>query len=98
MSKHFLMFFVLLHGALLPGAAHAGEGRPAWYDQAPWAGTGVGLYYSQHPDHIPAYPKRLNGVVVPLYESQRSVPSVAKPHRPCAARAERRHVCRSPYR
>ena len=57
-------------------AATAGEWHrhhAAWYDQEPWIGTGVGYYYSQHPDHIPAYPKRLTGYAVPIYDPARPV-------------------------
>jgi hypothetical protein len=34
---------------------HTGTDVP-WYEQEPWAGTGPGLYYSNHPDHVPGYP------------------------------------------
>ena len=64
-------------------AATAGEWHhhAAWYDQHPWIGTGVGYYYSQHPDHIPAYPKRLTGYAVPIYDTARPVTHVAPRHR-----------------
>lgn len=47
-----------------------------WYDQAPLAGTGPGFYYSQHPDHVPGYPKRLTGVAVPVFDTGRPVVSL----------------------
>jgi hypothetical protein len=66
----------------LPGAATAGDWNrhagPAWYDQHPWIGTSVGFYYSQHPDHIPAYPKPLTGYAVPIYETARPVTRVPR--------------------
>ena len=92
----------ILGSALLYGATstEAGEGRHGpvvivhervpWYHQHPWAGTGPGYYYSQHPDHIPAWPKRLSGYAVPIYETRS--PDLAQIHRAslhadwCAAR------------
>jgi hypothetical protein len=51
--------------------------RPAWYHQEPWIGTGPGYYYSQHPDHIPAYPAPLSGYAVPIYSTPERVVRVA---------------------
>ena len=71
----------ILAGTVLPGAspAAAGDryhhreivryGHVPWYHQEPWIGTGPGYYYSQHPDHIPAYPKPLTGYAVPIYDT-----------------------------
>ena len=42
-----------------------------WYDQAPLQGTGPGLYYSYHPDHVPGYPEQLRGYPVPIYSTGR---------------------------
>ena len=72
--------FMLVAGL---SAATAGEWHhhAAWYDQHPWIGTGVGFYYSQHPDHIPAWPKRLTGDAVPIFETARPVTHVAPRHR-----------------
>ena len=53
-----------------------GYERVPWYDQAPLAGTGPGFYYSQHPDHVPGYPKRLTGVAVPIFDTGRPVVSL----------------------
>ena len=39
---------------------------PRWYDQAPLAGTGPGLYYGYYPEHVPGYP-------VPIYRTDRPV-------------------------
>ena len=47
--------------------------RLPWAHQEPWIGTGPGYYYSQHPDHIPAYPKRLTGYAVPIYSTSQPV-------------------------
>jgi hypothetical protein len=67
----------LLCLSLLSGPVAAGEGhhtvRAPWHQQHPWIGTGVGFYYSQHPDHIPAYPKRLSGYAVPIFETMKPV-------------------------
>ena len=71
----------ILAGTVLPGAspAAAGDrhhhreivryGHVPWYHQEPWIGTGPGYYYSQHPDHIPAWPKPLTGYAVPIYDT-----------------------------
>ena len=40
-----------------------------WYDQLPLHGTGPGLYYSYHPDHVPGYPGYLRGYPVPIYST-----------------------------
>ncbi len=48
-----------------------------WYRQQPWAGTGPGYYYSRHPDHIPAYPRRLTGYPVPIYQAPPRLPAPA---------------------
>lgn len=75
-------------GSALPAAtpAQAGEWshhgwvethRP-WYDQHPWTGTGPGYYYSNHPNHIPAYPKPLRGYPVPLYEVRAPLPAAPR--------------------
>lgn len=67
---------------LCAGLSAASAGRhAAWYDQDPWIGTGVGYYYSQHPDHIPAYPKRLTGYAVPIYDTARPVTHAVPRHR-----------------
>lgn len=51
--------------AILSGAAPALAGDlwngyattdVPWYEQEPWIDTGPGLYYSNHPDHVPSYP------------------------------------------
>lgn len=67
----------LLCLSVLSGPVAAGEGRHAvrapWHQQHPWIGTDVGFYYSQHPDHIPAYPKRLSGYAVPIFETMKPV-------------------------
>ena len=94
----------ILAGTVLPGAspAAAGErhhhreivryGHVPWYDQEPWIGTGPGYYYSQHPDHIPAYPKPLTGYAVPIYDTSPPVVRLAPRYRVsgheewCAAR------------
>ena len=63
-----------------------------WYHQEPWIGTGPGYYYSQHPDHIPAYPKKLTGYAVPIYDTSPPVVRLAPRYRVsgheewCAAR------------
>jgi hypothetical protein len=65
----------LLCLATLCGSAAAGDfgHRAPWYDQPPVAGTGPGYYYSQHPDHIPAWPKPLTGYAVPIYDTAKPV-------------------------
>ena len=45
-----------------------------WYEQEPWAGTGPGHYYRQHPHHVPGYPHRLTGYPVPIYAAPRPLP------------------------
>ena len=61
-----------------------------WYHQEPWIGTGPGTYYSQHPDHIPAYPKKLTGYAVPIYSTSQPVVRLVPRYRGhevwCAAR------------
>ena len=52
-----------------------------WYHQEPWIGTGPGTYYSQHPDHIPAYPKPLTGYAVPIYDASPPVVRLVPRHR-----------------
>lgn len=59
-------------GAVAPALAvdwrhHHADASAPWYDQHPWIGMGVGLYYSQYPDHVPGYPQRLTGTAVPIY-------------------------------
>ena len=79
----------ILAGTVLPGAspAAAGDrhhhreivryGHVPWYHQEPWIGTGPAYYYSQHPDHIPAYPKKLTGYAVPIYDTSPPVVRLA---------------------
>jgi hypothetical protein len=43
-----------------------------WYAQPPLQGTGPGLYYSYHPEHVPGYPQDLRGYPVPLYSTSRA--------------------------
>jgi hypothetical protein len=76
MFKAVAACLVLVTG--LSAAAVAGEWRAAWYDQQPWAGTGVGFYYSQHPDHIPAWPKRLSGYAVPIFDTMKPMVRVPR--------------------
>ena len=94
----------ILAGTVLPGASPvaAGDrhhhreivryGHVPWYHQEPWIGTGPGYYYSQHPDHIPAYPKPLTGYAVPIYDTSPPVVRLAPRYRVsgheewCAAR------------
>src|SRR5690606_32010363 len=83
----------ILAGTVLPGAspAAAGDrhhhreivryGHVPWYHQEPWIGTGPGTYYSQHPDHIPAYPKKLTGYAVPIYDTSPPVVRLAPRYR-----------------
>lgn len=63
---------------------------PPWYHQEPWIGTGPGYYYSQHPNHIPAWPKKLTGYAVPIYDTSppvvRFVPRYRGHEAWCAAR------------
>lgn len=84
--------------AVLSAPATAGDWHRAppvpWYQQEPWIGTGPGYYYSQHPDHIPAYPKRLTGVVVPIYDTGAPVVRVV----PGAAVAAHEAWCTARYR
>ncbi len=54
--------------AMTAGRAFAGDYSAAWYDQPPLLGTGPGLYYSYHPEHVPGYPEQLRGYPVPLYD------------------------------
>lgn len=63
-----------------------------WHSQPPHAGTGPGYYYSQHPDHIPAWPKPLAGYAVPIFDMQKPVVH----HRPYAATHE--EWCAARYR
>ena len=102
----------ILAGTILPSAspAAAGDrhhhpeivryGHVPWYHQEPWIGTGPGYYYSQHPDHIPAYPKPLTGYAVPIYDSSPPVVRLAPRYRGheewCAARY-RSYDARSGY-
>jgi len=52
-----------------------------WYDQEPWIGTGPGLYYSNHPnhvpgypaDHVPTYPRSAAAYAVPIFDTGRPV-------------------------
>lgn len=70
---------LVLTGAACP--ALAGDwrhDRAPWYDQHPWTETGVGTYYSQHPDHVPSYPHRLAGYAVPIYTVTTAVPAVRR--------------------
>ena len=50
---------------------HRAERTRPWYRQSPIAGTGPGLYYAYHYDHVPGYP-------VPIYRSYNR-PSVHRP-------------------
>jgi hypothetical protein len=52
---------------IVPSAAEPVYGP--WYSQPPLQGTGPGLYYSYHPDHVPGYPQDLRGYPVPLYST-----------------------------
>ena len=54
-----------------PAAAESVDGQ--WYAQPPLQGTGPGLYYSHHPEHVPGYPQELRGYPVPLYSTSRPV-------------------------
>lgn len=75
-----LLCLSLLSGPAAAGDAHPAAGAP-WHQQHPWFGTGVGFYYSQHPDHIPAWPRRLSGYAVPIYETMKPVVHVVRRHR-----------------
>ena len=116
---------ILLAGPLIattlagPAAAGGWHDGPVvvhgerWTDQPPVAGTGPGFYYSQHPDHVPAWPRRLTGVAVPIWSTSRPVTYASPDHEAwCAARYRSydwvtdswkprhgsRRPCRSPWR
>ncbi len=74
---------------------HEGMQRPPWYRQPPWIGTGVGHYYSYHPDHVPGYPHELTGYPIPIFRMSDSDPVVR-----AFRGAPSAHVdwCRSRYR
>ena len=59
---------------------HAG-GKTPWYDQPPHRGAGTGIYYSQYPTHVPGYPTKLQGLVVPIYGDPAQLHVVPDDHR-----------------
>ena len=53
--------YAAIVATMAAGRALAGDYSDAWYDQPPLLGTGPGLYYSYHPEHLPGYPTQFRG-------------------------------------
>src|SRR5262245_4890085 len=60
--------YAAIVATMAAGHALAGDYSDAWYDQPPLLGTGPGLYYSYHPEHVPGYPTQFRGYPIPLYD------------------------------